>query len=129
MSDLTPTSPRPGQTTIDPSVPDTTLRTLTHAMYVLHLLSAFSAGIFSVIAMVLNYVRRPDLHDTFYLSHFRWQSRSFWWTLFWLALTAPLWLLVFPGYIAWTIVGIWYLYRYIRGWWSFAEGRAMPMPG
>ena len=104
-------------------------RMLTHVLYGLHTLSFFSAGAFSVIAMIINYVKRPDLPDDFYRSHFRWQARSFWFTLLWLCLSAPLWLLfVIPGSIAYSIVGLWYLYRFIRGWWSFFENRPMPMP-
>lgn len=104
------------------------LRLLTHILYGLHTLSWFSAGIFSVIAMIINYVKRPDLPDEFYRSHYRWQSRSFWFTLLWLALTAPLYLLFFfPGAFAWFVVGLWYLYRFIRGWFSFHSNRAMPV--
>ncbi len=106
-----------------------TLRLVTHVMYALHTASWFSGGIFSVIAMIINYVKRPDLPDEFFRSHFRWQARSFWFTLLWLLLTSPLFLLlVFPGVAAWTLVGLWYLYRFIRGWWSFAENRPMPVP-
>jgi uncharacterized membrane protein len=104
------------------------LTLLTHALYALHTLSWFSAGIFSVIAIIVNYVKRPDLPDAFFRSHFRWQSRSFWFTLLWLVLALPLWILVIPGWIAYTVIGFWYLYRFIRGWWSFADGRPMPMP-
>ena len=104
------------------------LRTLTHVMYGLHTLSWFSLGIFSVAAIILNYAKRSDLPNTLYRSHFRWQSRSFWWTLLWLVLSAPLWVLfVFPGWFVWCVIGLWYLYRYIRGWWAFAEGRPMPV--
>jgi uncharacterized membrane protein len=106
-----------------------TLRLVTHVMYALHTASWFSAGIFSVIAMIINYVNRPDLPDEFFRSHFRWQARSFWFTLLWLLLTSPLFLLfVFPGAGAWALVGFWYLYRFVRGWWSFSEGRPMPVP-
>ena len=105
------------------------LTLVTHVMYGLHTLSFFSAGLFSVVAMVLNYVKRNELLDTFFRSHFRWQARSFWFTLLWLAATLPLWaLFVFPGWVAWSGVGLWYLYRFIRGWWAFSEGREMPMP-
>jgi uncharacterized membrane protein len=105
------------------------LRTLTHVLYGLHLLSWFSAGAFSVVAMIINYVKRPDLPDEFFRSHFRWQARSFWFTLLWLTLTSPLFLLFWlPGAAAWFVVGLWYLYRFIRGWLSFAESRAMPLP-
>jgi len=105
------------------------LTLLTHVMYGLHTASWFSAGVFSVIAMILNYVKRDDLPDEFFRSHFRWQARSFWFTLLWLVVASPLWLLfMLPGVVAYTLIGFWYLYRFIRGWWSFAESRAMPVP-
>jgi uncharacterized membrane protein len=105
------------------------LRVLTHIMYGLHTASWFSAGFFSVIAIILNYVKRDDLPDEFFRSHFRWQARSFWFTLLWLALSSPLFILfLFPGLAAWTVIGLWYLYRFIRGWWSFIENKPMPSP-
>ena len=104
------------------------LRLLTHVLYGLHTLSWFSLGVFSAIAIVINYVKRDELPNDFYRSHFRWQSRSFWYTLAALLLTLPLWLLfVFPGWVAWTLIGLWYLYRFVRGWWAFAENQAMPL--
>ena len=112
-----------------PSQKQANLALLTHVMYGLHTASWFSAGIFSVIAMILNYIKRPDLPDDFFRSHFRWQARSFWFTLLWLVLASPLWfLLFFPGMFAYTLIGLWYLYRFIRGWWAFTEGRPMPVP-
>jgi uncharacterized membrane protein len=109
--------------------PHSDLRLLTHILYGLHLLSWFSAGIFSVIAIIINYVKRPDLPDDFFRSHFRWQARSFWFTLLWLLLTAPMFLFFwFPGAGAWFVIGLWYLYRFIRGWLAFNDRRAMPMP-
>ena len=83
------------------------LHLLTHVLYGLHTLSWFSAGAFSVIAMIVNAVKRPDLPDDFYRSHFRWQARSFWFTVLWLALTSPLWaFFVFPGWVAWSLIGL-----------------------
>jgi uncharacterized membrane protein len=108
--------------------PRQSLSTITHVMYALHIASVFSAGIFSVIAIIINYVKRNDLPDLFFRSHFRWQARSFWFTLLWLALTAPLWILFIPGWAAWGAICLWYLYRFIRGWLAFADGRPMPMP-
>jgi uncharacterized membrane protein len=34
---------------------------------------------------------------------------------------------VFPGWAAWSLIGLWYLYRFLRGWWAFTENRAMPV--
>ena len=103
------------------------LTLLTHVMYGLHTLSWFSAGIFSVIAIILNVIKKPDLPNDFFRSHFRWQARSFWFTLLWLVLALPLWIIVIPGWIAYTLIGLWYLYRFIRGWWNFAERKSMPV--
>jgi uncharacterized membrane protein len=48
--------------------------------------------------------------------------RTFWWTVLWLALTGPLWfLLFFPGAVAWTVIGAWYIYRFLRGWLRFND--------
>ncbi len=107
---------------------DDGLRLLTHILYGLHTLSWFSAGMFSVIAMVINFVKRPSLPDDFYRSHYRWQSRSFWFTLLWLTVTSPLFLLQWlPGAAAWFVIGLWYLYRFVRGWWAFNDQRPMPV--
>jgi len=111
------------------SRPNEGLRTLTHILYGLHVLSFFSAGIFSVIAIIVNIVKRPDLPDDFYRSHFRWQARSFWFTLLWLLVTTPMFLFFWlPGAAAWCLIGLWYLYRFIRGWLAFNDRRPMPMP-
>ena len=124
MNDVAVSNSNPGGRAAEGEGP----RMLTHVLYGLHTLSWFSLGVFSVIAMVINYVARDGLPNHFYLSHFRWQSRSFWYTLAALLLTLPLWLLfVFPGWAAWSVIGLWYLYRFVRGWWAFAENRPMPV--
>jgi len=124
VNDVAMSSSNPGSRGAEGEGP----RLLTHVLYGLHTLSWFSLGASSVIAMVINYVKRDDLPNNFFLSHFRWQSRSFWFTLAALLLTLPLWLLfVFPGWVAWTFIGFWYLYRSVRGWWNFVEDRPMPV--
>jgi uncharacterized membrane protein len=103
-------------------------RTLTHVMYALHTVTWFSGGIFSVIAIAINLLNFASLPDEFYRSHWRWQSRTFWFALIGFVVTWPLWLLfVFPGWIAWGLIGLWYLYRCVRGWIAFNDGRPMPV--
>ena len=48
-------------------------RTLTHVLYALHTITFFSGGIFSVIAIIINLVKSPDLPNAFYRSHWRWR--------------------------------------------------------
>ena len=41
--------------------------------------------------------------------------------------TSWLWLLLFvPGFIAWGLISLWFLYRVVRGWLAMGDGRAMP---
>ncbi|MBE7939987.1 MULTISPECIES: hypothetical protein [Ramlibacter] len=99
-------------------------RTVMHVLYGMHTIAWASMGSLAVIALVVNYVKRGDEGDPLYLAHHRWMIRTFWWTLLWLVLTGPLWLvLVFPGAAAYTVIGLWYLYRCLRGWLRFSENR------
>jgi uncharacterized membrane protein len=103
-------------------------RTLTNVLYALHTVTWFSGGIFSVIAIVINMLNFGSLPDDFYRSHWRWQSRTFWFALVAFIVTAPLWLLfVVPGWIAYILIGLWYLYRCVRGWIAFNDRRPMPV--
>lgn len=92
-------------------------------LYGLHTLAWFSAGTFAVVALIVNYIRRADEIEAMYLAHHRYMISTFWWTLGWLVLTSPLWLLVFPGALAYTVVWFWYLYRCIKGWLRFNANR------
>jgi uncharacterized membrane protein len=99
-------------------------RTVMHVLYGLHTIAWASMGTLAVIALIVNYIKRADEPDAVYSSHHNYMIATFWWTVLWLVVTSPLWLLFFfPGAIAWTIVGLWYLYRCLRGWLRFSEGR------
>jgi uncharacterized membrane protein len=103
-------------------------RTLTHVLYALHTITWFSGGIFSVVAILINLVKSGELPDDFYRSHWRWQARTFWFALLWFVVTSPLFVLLFvPGAIAWFVIGLWYLYRCLRGWIAFGDRRPMPV--
>jgi uncharacterized membrane protein len=117
----------------------------THWMYALHALSAlmgiltsaaiataFVFSIPSVIAVIMNYVKRGEVRGTWLDSHFGWQLRTFWWAVFWVAVisvfSAPL-ALILVGFVTWAIgiaiVGIWILYRMIRGWLALKDARSL----
>jgi uncharacterized membrane protein len=97
-------------------------RMLVHVLYGMHTAAWLSLGTLAVIALIVNYIRRADDPDPLYILHHRYMITTFWWTAVWLLLTAPLYLLfVLPGALAHAIVGLWYLYRCIRGWLRFAH--------
>ena len=95
-------------------------RTIMHVLYGLHTLAWFSGGVFAVIALIVNYIKREDETDALYVDHHNYMIKTFWWTLLWLVVLSPLWLLlVVPGFVAYGIIWLWYLYRCIRGWLRF----------
>ena len=118
------------------------LVTLTHVIYGLHafsaltgmlspamIVTAFLSGWPSIIAVILNYVKRSEVRGTWLDSHFSWQIRTFWFALLWLAIGAVLFALVIgiPFAIAlWFGTGIWVLYRIIRGWLALTSQKKVP---
>jgi len=123
-------------------VPREGLVTLAHVMYALHAFSAltglasaafvvtaFLTGWPSIIAVIINYVKRSEVRGTWLDSHFSWQIRTFWFALLWVVIAAILFvtLIGIPlAWAIWVITGIWVLYRIIRGWLALASHRPMP---
>ena len=114
---------------------DDSLRTIGHISYALHAIVAIGAvlpGVQASIvlllaAFILDLVKKDDARGTWQESHFRWRIRSVLWAGVLYVVTIPLWLLfLIPGWIAWAIISIWFLYRVIRGWLALSDRRAMP---
>jgi uncharacterized membrane protein len=100
-------------------------RTVMHVLYGMHTIAWASLGSLAVIALIINYIKRGDENDALYNAHHSYMISTFWWTILWLIVTSPLYiLLVLPGVIAWSVVGLWYLYRCIKGWVRFNDSRA-----
>ena len=99
-------------------------RTVMHVLYGLHTVAWASAGMLAVIALVVNYIKRGEEVDPLYNAHHNYMIRTFWWTIFWLVLCSPLWLLfLLPGMAAYTVIGLSYLYRCVKGWMRFTDNR------
>lgn len=122
--------------------PSSNMVNLTYLIYGLHLFSAISgvltsafvvtaflSGWPSILAVLLNYIKRDAARGTYLESHFRWQILTFWFTLLWLVVGAVLVVTIIGIPLAWVLVvliGLWVLYRMLRG-----LGRLMnqdPMP-
>lgn len=99
-------------------------RTVMHVLYGMHTLAWASMYTLAVVAVIVNYIRRADEHDALYAAHHGYMISTFWWAVFWAVVSLPLYiLLVLPGVIAHAIVGLWYLYRCIKGWLRFNDDR------
>jgi uncharacterized membrane protein len=118
----------------------------THLMYALHavaivtgvlstvaILTAFLFGWPSIIAVILNYVKRSSVRGTWVATHFDWQLRTFWWALAWTVMATlafgpfALILIGIPPLLAsYFAIGVWAAYRVVRGWLALRDGRPMP---
>ncbi|HET7005453.1 MAG TPA: hypothetical protein VFK65_08185 [Candidatus Binatia bacterium] len=128
------------ETLIDAN-PAPSLVTVTHLVYALHALSlligittsatiigAFVFGIPSIIAVVINYLKRGEARGTFLASHFRWQIRTFWFGLLWCLLGGLLFVtfIGIPLAIAVFIAaGVWVIFRIVRGWLALRDHKPM----
>ena len=91
--------------------------------------TAFLTGWPSIIAVIINYVKRSDVRGTWLDSHFSWQIRTFWFAALWVVVAVILFvtLIGIPvAWVIWVITGIWVLYRIIRGWLALVSERPMP---
>jgi uncharacterized membrane protein len=116
---------------------DDSLKLIGHISYALHAIVAVGAVLPGVqasvllllIAFTLDMVKRDDARGSWQESHFSWRIRSVLWAGLLYVVTIPLWLLfVIPGWIAWIIISVWFLYRVVRGWLALSDRKPMPMP-
>jgi uncharacterized membrane protein len=117
------------------------LVTTTHLIYGLHTLSvligltsaativgAFVFGLPSILAVIINYVKRSDARGTVLESHFRWQIRTFWFALLWIVIGFFFLITLIGIPIALAVfffAGIWVIYRVARGWLALNDLRPM----
>ena len=126
--------------------PDPSLITTTQVTYGLHALGlaigafgtatvvgAFLFGWPSIIAVIINYIKRSDARGTWLESHFTWQIRTFWFALLWaclIGIVGALLVIVLVGFAIWAIglfaLGIWAIYRVVRGWMRLQNREAVP---
>ena len=123
--------------------PDPSLITITHITYGLHALGlaigafgtativgAFLFGWPSIIAVIINYVKRGDARGTWLESHYNWQIKTFWTSLIIACLVFVVGLvlaIVVVGFAVWIIgffaLGCWAIYRIAKGWLKLNDGR------
>ncbi|CAJ0799289.1 hypothetical protein LMG7141_03653 [Ralstonia condita] len=101
------------------------LRRLTHILYALYAIFWLTGGITALIAIIVDYVKRDDVRGTLYESHFRWQIRSFWWCVLWGVVGVLLIPLAFIGFAVLWALGIWMLYRIVKGWLYLNDSKPM----
>ncbi len=124
-----------------PAAADEGLIAWTHVIYGLHaasvvigitsaafIVTAFVFGVPSIVAVILNYLKRAEARGTYLESHFRWQIRTFWFALLWCAIGGLLFATVIGALVAipmFVVVGVWVIYRVVRGWLALKDGKPL----
>jgi uncharacterized membrane protein len=110
------------------------LKTVGWISYALHLVVAVGAlipggqfgALLLIVALVIDLVKKDEAGGTWQASHFSWRIRSVIWAGILYLVTFPLFLLLYvPGWIAWTVISIWFLYRIVRGMAAMNNNRAV----
>ncbi len=127
--------PQPTSVALDPQR-EASLRTVGIISYVLHAIVAIGALlpgvqasiVLLIVAVIVDLVKRDEAVGTWQATHFSWRLRSVLWCGILYVVTIPLWLLfIIPGWIAWCLISIWFLYRIVRGWLAMNDRRPMPI--
>ena len=98
-------------------------RTITLVVYALQA-AAFLLGITSIVAIIINYVKRGDVQGTWLASHFRWQIRTFWFSLLW-SIIGMVTIFIAVGYVILLADVIWVIYRIVKGWLRLVDNKPM----
>jgi uncharacterized membrane protein len=119
--------------------------TVANVVYALHTLAivvgiagsatvvgSFIGSVPSIVAVILNYVKRGDARGTWVESHYRWQIRTFWFALLWFVIAVlvivvlGLVLIGIPlGFAILAALTVWLIYRIARGWLRLRDRRPM----
>lgn len=119
---------------VEPNERAESLKAIGWVSYLLHLVVAIAAvvpgaqpsAVLLIVALVIDLVKKGDAVGTWQASHFSWRIRSVIWAGMLYVVTAPLWFFfLLPGWIAWGLISIWFLYRIVRGMVGMNEGRAV----
>ncbi len=116
--------------------------TVAHIVYALHtfaivvgiagsatVIGSFIGSVPSIVAVILNYVKRGDARGTWAESHYRWQIRTFWFAVLWFDRRVLLIVTILVGAIfgvsILVVLTLWLIYRIARGWLRLRDKRPM----
>jgi len=100
------------------------MKTYTMIVYGLFTLGLFLTGLPTVIGVIMAYIKREEYNGTVYREHMDMLIRTFWYSLLFSILGAiTTWLYI--GFVILFIVGVWYIYRLVRGFVRLHDGKGV----
>ncbi len=100
---------------------------ITQLVYILQAV-AFLLPFLWIVAVIVNYVKRDDVQGTWMESHFRWQMRSFWFGMLWMAIGGITFIIVIGMFVL-AATYVWLIYRVVKGWLDFNARKPMYRQG
>ena len=104
---------------------ESNLQRLATIVYALQAASLFTGSLSLFAGVIINYVRQDDVQGSLVESHFRWQMKTFWYSLLWMVVGGITTIFL----IGWAILlatSLWLIYRVTKGWLYLSEKRPMP---
>ncbi len=92
-------------------------------VYILQAVGFVTGGLTAIVGVIINYIKDDDVRGTQFESHFRWQKRTFWFGLLWLALGSLTWFII--GWLVLALIPFWFIYRIAKGWIYLVDGKQM----
>lgn len=116
------------------STPTDTVKAVSWVSYILHFVVAVAAVVpglhasilLLLVAFIADVIFKGDASGSYQESHFGFRLRSVVIAGLLYLVTLPLWLLlVLPGWFAWGLISIWFLYRIVKGMLALSDHRAV----
>jgi len=101
------------------------LKKLAMLVYALQAASLFTGSLTLFAGVIINYVRMDDVKGSWIESHFRWQTKTFWYSLVWMVIGGVT-VIFLVGWVILLAISIWVIYRIVKGWVYLGEHRPMP---
>ena len=94
--------------------------TIIYALYLASLL----VGVTWLVAIIMNYIKKDDVKGTWLESHFRWQIRTFWFSLLW-GIIGIVTTTIIVGFFVLIANAIWFIYRMVKGLMRLSDNKPM----
>jgi uncharacterized membrane protein len=91
-------------------------------------IGGFVGSLPSIVAVIINYLKRSSARGSWAASHYRWQIRTFWFALLWLLVAVLLVVTVVGapfGLGLMFALTLWLIYRIARGWLRLLDKQPM----
>lgn len=114
--------------------PSDTVTAVSWVSYLLHfvvavaaVLPGIQASVFLlIVAFIADMVMQGDAAGSYQESHYSWRLKSVLLASALYLITSPLWLLLIaPGWLAWGLISLWFLYRIVKGMVALSGQRAV----